>query len=407
MLKNAIVGQSGGPSAVINSTLAGVIDACFKSDDIGTLYGGRHGIEGMLAEDIIDLSALYSEDMLNRLKASPAMALGSCRFKLPSPSDGAEIYEKLEAIFKKYNIGYFFYIGGNDSMDTILKLSRYFKEAGSDIKFAGVPKTIDNDLTLTDHTPGFGSSAKYLATTMREIITDTSIYNVKSVTIVEIMGRNSGWLTLAASLPKLLGGDKPDLTYLPERPFRDDSFIEDIKHAFEKSGNIVVAVSEGLKDEQGNYVGSSCQSGAVDIFGHAYLSGVGKYLEMLVRSKLGCKVRSIELNLMQRCSSHLASKTDVEEAFSVGFNAVQLAVGGSSGFMACIKRTNSDPYSYEIIPGDIEKIANYEKLVPDRWLDLDDPGVKREIVDYILPLTKGDAEKTLDEFGLPEHFNLL
>lgn len=402
-MKNAIVGQSGGPSTVINSSLAGVIAACKQNKDIGKIYGMKHGIEGFLKEEIIDFD-FADDETIKKLKASPAMALGSCRYKLPEKGESIKDYEKAKELFKKYNIGYFFYIGGNDSMDTILKLHEFFEDSG--IHFVGVPKTIDNDLCITDHTPGFGSAAKYLATTMSELITDTSIYDVKSVTIVEIMGRNSGWLTLAASMPKILGGDKPDFTYLPEVPFNEEKFISDVKQKLQTENSIIIAVSEGIKDESGEYVGSSTKSGATDIFGHKYLSGVGKYMEHLVREKIGCKVRSIEINLMQRAAMHLSSLCDITEAYDVGFKAVEIAKT-ESGVMAVILRTGNNPYTYKIGFEKIEKIADKEKLVPKEWCNLNDLKVKEEIKEYILPLMKGNPELYYNENEMPCHISFI
>ena len=405
MLKNAIVGQSGGPSAAINATLAGVMQGVKKGGFAAKLYGAKHGIQGVLEDDLIDLSAV-DDATLKRVKCSPAMALGSCRIKLPALEDDLAPYKKIEEIFDKYNIGYFFYIGGNDSMDTVLMLDKYFKSINKPVVCIGLPKTIDNDLCHTDHTPGFGSAAKYLAYTMNEIIADTQIYKVKCVTIVEIMGRNSGWLTLAAALPRVLGGAKPDLVYLPEIPFDKDEFLSKINPLFEKTDNVIVAVSEGLKFADGSYV-SAQKCGSADLFGHAALSGVGKYLEMLVRENIGCKVRSIELNILQRCAFHIASKSDIEESFAVGLSAANTAKKGITGVMNCIIRTNNNPYAVKFEPHPIQGIADTEKYVPLTWCDLENEKSQKEIADYILPLIQGDVEVFTDKNGMPEYFTFL
>lgn len=398
-MKNLIVGQSGGPSVAINATLAGVISAAQKSEKIGKVYGAKNGIEGILNDTVIDLTE-FSD--FEKLKVTPAMALGSCRYKLPQDiSDPA--YEKIDAFIKKYNIGFIAYIGGNDSMDTVSKLSRYY-EGKEDAPFViGLPKTIDNDLTETDHTPGYGSAAKYLAVTMNELIRDVSIYNLKSVTIIEIMGRDAGWLTLAGGLPRFMGGEKPDIVAIPEVAFDEKKFIETVRERMKVTNNIVVAVSEGIRDKNGDYVGSSTKSGAVDIFGHAYLSGVGKYLERLVKNEIGCKVRSIELNLMQRCSSHLASLCDIEESFEVGEYGVKAMLSGETGKMVAIKRISDKPYKSDFCTIFIDNAANKDKPVPEKWYNLEDKTVQKEICDYILPLIKGEPKKFENEFGLYDY----
>lgn len=399
MKKNLIVGQSGGPSAAINATLAGVIAAAQHDDRIGSIYGSRHGIEGVIHDRVIDLTDFHE---LEKLKATPAMALGSCRCKLPQDLNDP-VYQTIDAALKKYNIGYFLYIGGNDSMDTVSKLSKFYEGKSDAPVMMGLPKTIDNDLAGTDHTPGYGSAAKYLAVTMNELIRDTAIYAVKSVTIVEIMGRHAGWLTLAAALPKLLGGSKPDIVAIPEVPFSEAAFISQVREKMKTTDNIVVAVSEGIRDEQGEYIGSSAKSGAVDTFGHAYLSGVGKHLELLVKNQIGCKVRSIELNLMQRCSAHLGSLADIEESFSIGEFGVKAALSGETGRMVAVKREQNEPYSVSMHTVAISDVANLEQLVPAKWFDLDDKQVQKEICQYILPLIQGDIPRFQNAYGLNEY----
>lgn len=401
MRRNLLVAQSGGPSAAINATLAGVIAAARKSDKVGRVYGAKHGIEGVMKGLLVDLSGFTDYE---KLKATPAMALGSCRYKLPPISEpAAEDYLKIRETFRKYEIGTFLYIGGNDSMDTVRKLSGLFAGEADAPVVVGVPKTIDNDLPLTDHTPGYGSAAKYLAVTIGEIIRDTSIYAVPAVTIVEVMGRNAGWLTLAAALPRFVGGSKPDIIAIPEVPFDEGDFLRKVQDAHRRSPNVVAVISEGVRDRNGNYVGSQTKSGAVDIFGHTYLSGVGKYLECLVKQEIGCKVRSIELNLMQRCSAHLASFQDLDEAFAIGQEGVAAALRGESGKMVAVQRLSNNPYAIRLNTVEVSDVANKEQLVPEKWWNLDDASVQAEICRYILPLMKGEVPQFKNEFGLNDY----
>ena len=409
----ALVGQSGGPTAAINATLAGVIKGAIDNPEaITKLYGMRNGIEGFISERICDLSEIFSasygvadEDKLSLLAATPAAALGSCRKKLPKPEDDKAFFENLIELFKKYDIRYFFYIGGNDSMDTVAKLTAYLKDCDYEMRVMGVPKTIDNDLAGTDHTPGFGSAAKYIAATISEIIRDCAVYTVPAVTIVEIMGRDAGWLTASAGLPALLGRQAPDYIYLPEVPFSMSAFLDDVREALKKHPNVVIAVSEGIKLANGKYVGESAQSGVADAFGHKYLSGTGKALELAVKEKLGCKVRSVELNILQRCASHIASKTDIDESVEVGSAAVSAAVSGVSGKMMTIKRVSEEPYKTEPGYEDIEKIANKVREVPSEFINERGNGITDAGVKYILPLIKGESYPEYKD-GLPVHIEL-
>ena len=339
------------------------------------------------------------------LENTPAAALGSCRRKLPKLEENDGTYEKLLAIFKKYDIRYFFYIGGNDSMDTVAKLSAYTAKNDYEMRIVGVPKTIDNDLVGTDHTPGFGSCAKYVATTIKEIIRDCAVYTKKAVTIVEIMGRDAGWLTTSASIPHFASGEGPDLIYLPERDFDMDEFFKSVEEKLALHPNVVVAVSEGIRTKDGRYVGEGAQSGAVDVFGHRYLSGTGKALEMAVKEKLGCKVRSVELNISQRCASHIASKTDLTESVRVGKTAVKMAVRGRSGVMMCMERryTKNDKYTVSIKASPVSEIANKIKTVPDSFINKEGNYVTRECYDYLLPLIMGEPDLKF-ECGLPVHY---
>ena len=407
----AVVGQSGGPTAAINATLSGVIRGYFENrDSLTALYGMRFGIDGMLAENLCDLGAMFSqndgspdEEKLDLLAKTPAAALGSCRHKLPKPADDPGFYENLIGLFKKYDIRYFFYIGGNDSMDTVAKLSEYLETSDYEMRVMGVPKTIDNDLMGTDHAPGYGSAAKYIASTMQEIVRDCAVYTVKAVTIVEIMGRDAGWLTASAALPNLLNGHGPDYVYLPEVPFDLDAFYRDIEEAFKKHPNVVVAVSEGARFADGRYVGESSQSGVVDVFGHKYLSGTSKTLEHAVKAKFGCKVRSIELNLPQRCAAHLTSLTDITESKTCGQTAVDAAADGTSGAMISMRRESGEEYRIAYDTVAIDDIANGMRSVPRQFITPEGNNVTKQCLSYILPLIQGEVTPTWRD-GLPVHF---
>lgn len=412
MLKgNAVVGQSGGPTAAINATLSGVIRGALECDSIETIYGAFNGIDGVISEHFCDLGELVdSPDKLSLLAATPAAALGSCRKKLPvydeNNAETTELYKKIFDIFKKYNIRYFFYIGGNDSMDTVSKLSAVSEKFDHEMRIMGVPKTIDNDLEGTDHTPGFGSAAKYIATSMQEILRDCAVYTTKAVTIVEIMGRDAGWLTASAALTGRIAGVAPDLIYLPETVFDQAKFMEDVRAALERHPNVVVAVSEGLRCADGKYVGESAQSGSTDVFGHKYLAGTGKALEMAVKAEIGCKVRSVELNILQRCAAHVASKTDIEESIAVGRAAVRAAENGKSERMMTIVRTESDGhYSSTVSSADIHTIANKVRSVPREFINERANYVTEECIDYILPLIMGELDVRYEN-GIPCHFEI-
>ncbi len=409
LVGNAIVGQSGGPTAAINATLSGVIRGAKDAEKKGiikTIFGMRNGIEGFLAENLINLSEIFDSDgKLRTLEATPAAALGSCRKKMKSPEDDPDTYARLIEIFKKYDIRYFFYIGGNDSMDTVSKLSKYAADHEYEMRVVGVPKTIDNDLTATDHTPGFGSAAKYVAITMKEILRDVSVYTMKAVTIVEIMGRDAGWLTASAALAGISDGKGPDLIYLPEREFDPDEFIVSINSTFEKHPAVLVAISEGIRFADGRYVGEGLGGRKVDAFGHVALSGAGKVLEQLVKEKIGCKVRSIELNLPQRCASHIASATDIAESVGVGFAAVRAATSGKTGVMMTIDRLEGEEYSVGFGSADISAIANAVKNVPTEFINEQGNGVTSACIDYLAPLIIGEINPEYEN-GLPKHIIL-
>jgi len=407
MLKgNAIVGQSGGLTAAINATLAGVIKGAFDCDAIDTIYGAFNGVEGMLAGTICNLNEVFANrEDLKVLCATPAAALGSCRKKLPKLDDesGKATYEKLIDFFKAHNIRYFFYIGGNDSMDTVAKISEYLKTSDYEMYAIGVPKTIDNDLAATDHTPGFGSAAKFIATTMQEIVRDCAVYTVPAVTIVEIMGRDAGWLTASAALANSITGYGPDYVYLPEVPFSLENFFADIRAAMEKKPNIVIAVSEGIRFADGRYVGEGTQSGTEDVFGHKYLGGTGSALEQAVKAEFGCKVRAVELNLPQRCAAHCASLTDLEESLKTGYAAVGAAVAGKNGSMISMERAAGKEYAVKFTAKSLSGIANKVRSVPLDYINESGNNVTEACIDYILPLIQGEPALQYKN-GLPVHF---
>lgn len=406
-MRNLLVAQSGGPSAAINATITGVIDAGIASEQVGHVYGARNGIKGVFQENFVNLEEVCdTKEKRDLLSVTPAAALGSCRLKLKDPKEDAQQFEEIIRILRKNDIGYFVYTGGNDSMDTVYKLSQYCKEHNiDDIKVMGAPKTIDNDLGETDHCPGFGSAAKFIATSFTEIACDCFVYDVPSVTIVEVMGRNAGWLTASAALARTEERRVPQLIYLCEKAFDEDKFIDDVNKALEKENNIIVAVSEGVKDADGNYVGEETKSGKEDVFGHKYLSGIGKYLEGLVADKIGCKVRSIELNVLQRCAGYMLSETDIIESRNLGAFAAISAVRGESGKMSSIIRTSNDPYQVELGLSDLSRIANFEKKVPIEWINEEGNDIKEELLEYLKPLIHGEVDIPYEN-GVPKHLIL-
>ena len=405
MKGNVIVGQSGGPTAAINSSLAGVYRTA-KDRGANKVYGMLHGIQGLLQERYIDLSEYITNELdAELLKRTPAAFLGSCRFKLPEIHEDRAVYDKIFDILNKLNIEAFIYIGGNDSMDTIKKLSDYAIITGHPTRFIGCPKTIDNDLALTDHTPGYGSAAKYIGTSVKEIIRDSFCleYEKGLVSIVEIMGRNAGWLTGAAALAKGEDCAGPDLIYLPELPFDIEAFGAKVKDLLTKKSSVVVAISEGIRLEDGRYV---CELGQsidfVDAFGHKQLSGTANYLASYIAGEIGCKTRAIELSSLQRSASHCASRVDILEAYQVGGAAVKAADEGDSGKMVVLKRLSDDPYQSGTEVKDVHKIANDEKLVPREWVTEDGSYVTDEFVSYVRPLIQGDVSPVMVD-GIPRH----
>ena len=403
-MRNLLVAQSGGPTAAINATVAGVVSCAVLSGKVDHIYGAVNGIEGVLAEKFLDLGKkLDSAEKISLLMQTPAAALGSCRYKLGDPEENKEDFEEILQIFRRHEIRYFIYIGGNDSMDTVLKLSDYAKKINSDVKIIGIPKTIDNDLCMTDHTPGFGSAAKYIASSMLEIAHDTFIYAVKSVTIVEIMGRDAGWLTAASALARNEYNTAPQFIYLPEVDFDKDKFVADIKEALTHTNNVIVAVSEGIHDADGSYITSS--KAACDQFGHQQLSGAGKALEFIVKENIGVKVRSVEVNVLQRCASHLASLTDIEESFAQGKKGVTIAAEGVTASMVCLKRISNDPYQVEYTYSAIKDIANEAKSVPRDWINDAGNDVKPELIEYLKPLIQGETAVAYKN-GLPDYMDV-
>lgn len=408
-MKKLVVGQSGGPTSVINSSLAGVYYGAKKSG-FDKVYGMVNGIEGFLNENLVDLDDYFKDNNnLELLKRTPSSFLGSCRFKLGSVKDNEEKYEKVFKIMDKHGFDSMIYIGGNDSMDTVESLSDYAVLKKKKQNFIGVPKTIDNDLPITDHCPGFGSACKYIATTLREVIEDNNVYGSTkpTVSIVEIMGRHAGWLTSSAALAKDDSCDGVDAIYLPEIPFNVDTFVEETKELLKKKPCAVIAVSEGIKTEDDQFVCEIANSNLiVDSFGHKELAGCAEVLCKILKEKLGVKTRAITLSTLQRAAAHLASKTDVEEAFNCGKKGAELAFKGQSGKMVYMERVSNNPYkiSYKVFD-DIHKIANVEKKIPLEWIDVDNNYVKQELIDYLKPLIQGEVKQIYKD-GLPQHIRL-
>ena len=405
-MKNVIVGQSGGPTSVINSSLLGVFKTA-KDRGADIVYGMVHGIKGLLDRDIVDLSAQIKTDLdMDLLKRTPSSFLGSCRYKLPEIEGNEETYEKIFGILNELEIYAFFYIGGNDSMDTIKKLTDYGNKIGSPIRFIGVPKTIDNDLAITDHTPGFGSAAKYIAATTKEIIRDGLVYDYPVVSVIEIMGRNAGWLTAAAALSKGEDCEGVDLIYMPETVFDVDSFIKKVGELLKEERSIVIAVSEGIKVADGRYV---CELADhidyVDAFGHKQLAGTARYLTGEISKRFKVKTRAIELSSLQRCAAHGTSRIDVTEAFNAGGAAVKLAFEGATGQVITLQRVSEDPYMCITEPADVHFIANVEKKVPREWINEDGTYVTPELVHYIRPLIQAEIAPLWVD-GLPRHLKL-
>ncbi|MBN2558645.1 MAG: 6-phosphofructokinase [Clostridia bacterium] len=399
-LKGAcIFGQSGGPTSVINASAAGVFIQALSEENITAVYGAAHGIRGILEEDFYDMSR-EDPEQLELLKTTPSSALGSVRYKLKNPDVDDSDYKRILEVFKKYDIRYFFYNGGNDSMDTTNKISKFLQKSGFDCNVIGVPKTIDNDLFGTDHCPGYGSAARYVATTLMELYHDARVYDTPMITVVEIMGRNAGWLTAASALASYKGAG-PDLIYLPEIPFTMEKFLSDVRKVYEKTGKVIVAFSEGCKDSDGKYIAEMGASLSKDAFGHAQLGGAAAVLAARARDEFGCKVRGIEFSLMQRCAAHLGSLTDVMEAFAAGREAVRAAVSGITDHMVAFERTYVDGlYNCSMKLVNLSLSANTEKTVPREWINEEGNFMKDEFIEYAIPLIQGDSHPPYVD-GLP------
>lgn len=406
MRGNVIVGQSGGPTAVINSSLAGVYKTA-KDRGAGKVYGMLRGVKGLLEGQYVDLSEHIKSDLdIDLLKRTPASFLGSCRYKLPEIEENTQVYEQIFALLEKLEIEAFLYIGGNDSMDTIKKLSDYAVLKKSEIRFIGVPKTIDNDLAMTDHTPGYGSAAKFIATVTKEIIRDSLVYDCPAITILEIMGRNAGWLTAASALAAGEDCEGVDMIYLPEVPFDIDRFMAKVKELSQKQNVVVIALSEGIKMADGRYVFElKDHLEYVDAFGHKQIQGTGKFLADKIGGELGIKTRAIELSTLQRCAAHIISRVDLTEAFQVGGAAVKAAFEGETGKVIVLNRISEDPYI--CTPGyqDVHKIANVEKTVPMEWITNEGTYVSDELIHYIRPLIQAEISPVMVD-GLPRHLRI-
>ncbi len=407
MKKNLLVAQSGGPSAAINATLCGVVEMGLEHPEIEKIYGVKNGIMGMLSERFVDLTELLADESARQLLCqTPSSALGSCHMKLSPWEENAFEYEKAISIFRKHNIGYFMYIGGSDSMDTVHKLSEYCRNHHiNDIKIIGVPKAIENDLPETDHSPGFGSAAKYIGTTLTEIACDCNVYALPSITLVEIMGKETGWLTASSALARINGDGAPDLIYLCERSFSIDDFIDDVRDKMAEKNAVVVAVSEGLRDASGEYISTALQNQVSGATGQKVLAGVARFLEEILKREIGCKVRSVKLNLMQRCASHIASQNDIVEAQRMGRAAAAFAIAGGSGEMVALRRLSSTPYQTEICFVSLQDVVNRVKHVPDTWINEAGNDITEEMLEYLIPLIQGELPCTYEN-GIPVHFHL-
>ncbi len=398
MFGNCIVAQSGGPTAVINASACGAIIEALDQKCMKNIYGSQNGIEGIINEDLFDLR---KEDIreIKRLKNTPASALGSCRYHLPNIEEGKEIYDKIFKVFKAHEIRYFFYIGGNDSMDTINKITQYAKQVDYKLYAIGVPKTIDNDLMNTDHCPGYGSSAKYIATSILEIAEDARVYNSGIVTIVEVMGRNAGWLAAAGALAVNQREKAVDLIYLPEVVFDFDKFHQDVENAYKLKGKVIIVVSEGIKGKNGNYILEQ-KTQSHDIFGHSQLGGVGQMLGDYVMKHITKRVKVVTYGVLQRCSAHCTSKTDSDEAFMLGTEAVKEAVNGNTGYMIGLERISNTPYRCKTKLIDLSQVANLEKKIPKKWINEEGNYVTEDCIQYMMPLIEGDCYPS-SEKGLP------
>jgi len=401
----ALFGQSGGPTSVINASAAGVIEEALKQECITGVYGMANGIKGALSGTFYDMSKEDKRE-LELLKTTPSSALGSVRYKLKHFDEDEKDYAKLLDVFRKNDVKYFFYNGGNDSMDTCNKISKYMKKVGYECRVMGVPKTIDNDLAMTDHCPGYGSAAKYVATSTMEVYHDARVYDTGMITVLEVMGRNAGWLTAATALASYKGNG-PDLIYLPEIPFEMDKFFDEVSAIYKKTGKVIVAVSEGIKDSSGKYISEygTDMAKTTDAFGHAQMGGLAATLASLVKQKTGAKVRGIEFSLLQRCAAHLGSLTDVNEAYMAGQMAVRYAVEGKTDYMVAFEREDSKEYKCAIKLVNLDKVANAEKKIPLEWINKEGNGLNEQFIEYALPLVQGESAPPFEN-GLPRFAKL-
>jgi ATP-dependent phosphofructokinase / diphosphate-dependent phosphofructokinase len=405
LVGNCLVAQSGGPTSVINASACGVVQEAFRTGEINKVYGALNGIAGVLNEDLFCFNEESPEE-IELLKVTPASALGSCRYKLKSLEKSTGDFDRIIEVFKAHNIRYFFYIGGNDSMDTACKVSQYAQKVGYDLKSIGVPKTIDNDLPITDHTPGFGSAAKFIATSIKEVGLDARVYDYSTVTICELMGRNAGWITASSALAKKYEDDAPHYIYLPEVPFTFEQFDKDVRYAIEKYNYAVIAVSEGIKDIDGKYISEMCSASQTkDAFGHVQLGGVTGILEAYVAQNICKKVRSVNYSTIQRSAAHCASLTDNEEAYLCGTMAVRYAIEGHTGKMVGLFRENTKEYKCETQLIDLDDVANKEKPIPREWLNEEGNYVKQEFIDYVRPLIMGEVKIRMEN-GIPRYCKL-
>ncbi len=405
-LKGAcLIGQSGGPTSVINASALGCIEAALKSESVTRVYGAAHGIKGVLDDNLYDMNEEDPAE-LGLMRFTPSSVLGTCRYKLKDFTVDDTDYKRILEIFKKYDIRFFFYNGGNDSMDTCNKISQFMAQNDYACKVMGIPKTIDNDLALTDHCPGYGSAAKYVATTCMEVYRDAKVYGTGSVTVVEIMGRNAGWLTAASAIATHKGMG-PDLIYLPEVPFDLDQFISDITKVYNEKGDVLIAVSEGIVDKDGNYISEvlSSDSKAKDAFGHVQMGGLASNLANFANAKIKAKVRGIEFGIIQRCAAHIASETDVNEAYMAGAAAFKAAEAGETDKMVAFARGNGEHYTCETVLVNLTEVANFEKKIPREWINKAGNGLLQPFLDYALPLIQGESKVPMED-GVPRFATL-
>ncbi len=405
-LKGAVlIGQSGGPTSVINASALGCIETALKSENVTHVYGAAHGIKGVLDEIIYDMREEDPKE-LGLMRFTPSSVLGTCRYKLKDYKVDDTDYKRVLEIFKKYDIRYFFYNGGNDSMDTCNKISQFMAQNDYECRVMGIPKTIDNDLALTDHCPGYGSAAKYVATTCMEVYRDAKVYGTGSVTVVEVMGRNAGWLTAASAIATYKGMG-PDLIYLPEVAFDLDQFIADIEKVYNEKGDVLVAVSEGIIDKDGKYVSEVLASGekAKDAFGHVQMGGLAANLANYANAKIKAKVRGIEFGIIQRCAAHVASETDVNEAYMAGATAFTAAEAGETDKMVAFERDTGSEYSCKTVLVNLTEVANFEKKIPREWINEAGNGMLQPFIDYALPLIQGESKVPMED-GVPRFATL-